>query len=62
MGRRRILRRLFLNVAGREPQGMIEPAGYETVRDELIAKLVSMPRPDGEPIGSRAAKPEDVYP
>ena len=31
--------RLFLNVKGREPQGVVEPAQYEAVRDELIAKL-----------------------
>jgi predicted AlkP superfamily phosphohydrolase/phosphomutase len=54
--------RLFLNVAGREPQGVIEPAQYETVRDELAAKLVSMPGPDGEPLGTSVHKPQDVYP
>ena len=32
--------RLFLNVKGREPQGILEPARYEEVRDELIAKLM----------------------
>jgi predicted AlkP superfamily phosphohydrolase/phosphomutase len=54
--------RLFLNVAGREPQGVIQPAEYETVRDELAAKLVSMPGPDGEPLGTSVHKPQDVYP
>jgi predicted AlkP superfamily phosphohydrolase/phosphomutase len=54
--------RLFLNVAGREPQGVIEPAQYETVRDELAAKLVAMPGPDGEPLGTSVHKPQDVYP
>ncbi len=54
--------RLFLNVAGREPQGVIEPAQYETMRDELAAKLVSMPGPDGEPLGTTVHKPQDVYP
>ena len=54
--------RLFLNVAGREPQGVIEPARYETERDELVAKLVSMPGPDGEPLGTTVHKPQDVYP
>lgn len=54
--------RLFLNVKGREPQGVIEPAKYEDVRDELIAKLESMPGPDGEPLGTRVFKPQDVYP
>ena len=54
--------RLFLNVAGREPQGVIEPAQYETVRDELAAKLEAMPGPNGEPLGTKVLKPQDVYP
>ncbi len=54
--------RLFLNVAGREPQGVIEPAQYEAIRDELAAKLESMPGPDGEPLGTTVHKPQDVYP
>ena len=54
--------RLFLNVAGREPQGVIEPSQYATVRDELAAKLESMPGPDGERLGTKVLKPQDVYP
>jgi len=54
--------RLFLNVQGREPQGVIEPARYESVRDELIQKLEAMSGPEGEPLGTRALKPQDVYP
>ncbi|MFM7718264.1 MAG: alkaline phosphatase family protein [Actinomycetota bacterium] len=54
--------RLFLNVAGREPQGVIEPSRYEEVRDELIAKLEAAPGPDGAPLGTKVFKPQDVYP
>ncbi|MFM8998894.1 MAG: alkaline phosphatase family protein [Actinomycetota bacterium] len=54
--------RLFLNVAGREPQGVIDPARYEEVRDELIAKLEAAPGPDGAPLGTKVFKPQDVYP
>jgi predicted AlkP superfamily phosphohydrolase/phosphomutase len=54
--------RLFLNVKGREPQGQIEPARYESVRDELIGKLEAQSGPDGEPLGTRVFKPQDVYP
>jgi predicted AlkP superfamily phosphohydrolase/phosphomutase len=53
--------RLFLNVKGREPQGIVEPARYEATRDELIAKLEAAPGPDGEPLGTNAFKPQDVY-
>ena len=54
--------RLFLNVKGREPQGIVEPARYEEVRDELVAKLEATVGPDGEPLGTRVLKPQDVYP
>jgi predicted AlkP superfamily phosphohydrolase/phosphomutase len=54
--------RLFLNVRGREPQGVIAPERYEEIRDELIAKLEGMPGPDGTRLGTRVYKPQDVYP
>jgi predicted AlkP superfamily phosphohydrolase/phosphomutase len=49
-------------VKGREPKGTVEPARYEEVRDELIAKLVAAPGPDGRPLGTTVLKPQDVYP
>jgi predicted AlkP superfamily phosphohydrolase/phosphomutase len=54
--------RCFLNVRGREPQGVVEPAAYDDVRDELIAKLEAQPGPDGQPLGTKVLKPQDVYP
>jgi predicted AlkP superfamily phosphohydrolase/phosphomutase len=54
--------RLFLNVKGREPQGIVEPAAYESTRNELIAKLEAAPGPDGRPLGTKVLKPQDVYP
>jgi len=53
--------RLFLNVAGREPQGCIPPGAYESLRDELKSGLESLGDEDGKPIGTRALKPEEVY-
>jgi len=53
--------RLFLNVKGREPQGVVEPERYEDVRNELIAALEAQLGPDGEPLGTKVFKPEDVY-
>jgi len=53
--------RLFLNVKGREPQGVIEPQDYEAVRDELIAAIAAIADPDGHNIGSRAYRPEELY-
>ncbi|MEO6807831.1 MAG: alkaline phosphatase family protein [Isosphaeraceae bacterium] len=53
--------RLFLNVKGREPQGLIAPEDYEATRDRLIAELEALGDPDGKPIGTRVLKPEDLY-
>jgi predicted AlkP superfamily phosphohydrolase/phosphomutase len=54
--------RCFLNVKGREPEGIVEPSQYESVRDELVEKLESMTGPDGEPFGTKVLKPNEVYP
>jgi predicted AlkP superfamily phosphohydrolase/phosphomutase len=54
--------RLFLNVKGREPDGLIEPSRYEEVRDELASKLEAMPGPDGRALGTKVYRPQDVYP
>jgi predicted AlkP superfamily phosphohydrolase/phosphomutase len=53
--------RIFLNVAGREPQGVIPADDYETVRDQLKAELEATTGPDGKLLGTRVLKPEDVY-
>jgi len=54
--------RIFLNVKGREPEGIIKPKHYERVRDELVAKLTALTDEKGNPIGTRVIKPQDVYP
>lgn len=53
--------RLFLNVKGREPQGLIDPEDYEATRDKLVAELEALGGPDGEPLGTRVLKPESLY-
>ena len=53
--------RLFLNVKGREPQGVVEPAEYESVRSELIEKIAAIQDPLGNPLGSRAYRPQELY-
>jgi predicted AlkP superfamily phosphohydrolase/phosphomutase len=52
--------RLCLNVRDREPEGIVEPAGYEALRSELIERLEALPGPDG-PIGTRVHRPEDLW-
>ncbi|HEX3540149.1 MAG TPA: alkaline phosphatase family protein [Acidimicrobiales bacterium] len=53
--------RLCLNVAGREPQGCVDPADYDSLRDELIERLEALPGPDGIPLGTRVHRPEDLW-
>lgn len=53
--------RLFLNVKGREPYGVIDPRDYESTRDRFVAELEALGGPDGNPIGTRVLKPEDLY-
>jgi predicted AlkP superfamily phosphohydrolase/phosphomutase len=53
--------RVFLNVKGREPEGIVEPEDYERVRDELAERLAAIPDDRGRPMGTVVYRPEDVY-
>ncbi|MEA2433479.1 MAG: hypothetical protein QOG54_936 [Actinomycetota bacterium] len=53
--------RLFLNVEGREPDGIIPADQYDTVREELIRKIEAMVDHEGNPMGNKALKPEEIY-
>lgn len=53
--------RIFFNVRGREPQGVIPPEQYEAFRGELKAKLEAIPDEQGRNIGTRCFRPEDIY-
>ncbi len=54
--------RIFMNVKGREPQGVIEPAEYEAERDRLIEKIEAITDDQGKSIGTRAYRPSELYP
>jgi predicted AlkP superfamily phosphohydrolase/phosphomutase len=53
--------RIFLNVAGREPQGTVAPADYEKLRDDLLAGLSAIPDENGREIGTKVFRPEELY-
>ena len=53
--------RLFLNVAGREPEGLVAAEDYERVRTELKEKLEALGDDQGRPIGTLAHRPEELY-
>ena len=53
--------RVYLNVQGREPDGVVDPQDYEMVRDDLIARFEGITDPPGRPIGTQVFKPEAIY-
>jgi predicted AlkP superfamily phosphohydrolase/phosphomutase len=53
--------RVFLNVEGREPAGIVPRSQYEAVRDELIAQFAAIRDPQGRDIGTVSYKPETSY-
>ncbi len=53
--------RIFLNVQGREPKGIIDPNDYESVRDELADRLGTMPDGEGTMMENQVLKPDRIY-
>jgi len=53
--------RVFFNVKGREPNGVIERADYERFRDEVKAMLEATVDDKGQPLGTLVFKPEEIY-
>lgn len=53
--------RIFMNVKGREPDGVIDPGDYETVRTELAERLQATTDPEGKQLGTKVFRPEEVY-
>jgi predicted AlkP superfamily phosphohydrolase/phosphomutase len=53
--------RVFMNVKGREPQGVIDPTEFESIRDEIKAKFEATVDTEGKPLGTLVFKPEEVY-
>lgn len=54
--------RIMLNVAGRQPQGVVPPEGVAALKQELKRKLEALPDDRGRPMGNRVLFPEDLYP
>lgn len=54
---------IFLNVRGREPQGIVEPGrDYETTRSALVDQLRDLTHPkDGLPLADRIYRREEIY-
>lgn len=56
---------LYINLKGRGPQGIVEPADYERLRNELAERLraVTVRHPDGRvtPVFTQVHKTEELY-
>ena len=53
--------RVYLNVQGREPDGVVDPVDYEDVRNDLKARFEAITDPSGQPIGTQVFKPDEIY-
>ena len=53
--------RVFLNVKGREPMGVVEPVDFERVADEIAGEIKSIRGPDGEALQNMVWTPGDLY-
>lgn len=53
--------RLFINLKGREPNGQVDPANYESFRDELARKIEAIKDDKGVLMGNKCYKPEKIY-
>jgi predicted AlkP superfamily phosphohydrolase/phosphomutase len=52
---------VFLNVQGREPNGVIAPEALEATIAELSAALAAIPDEQGRPLVTRVIAPKEVY-
>ncbi len=53
--------RVFINVEGREPQGIVPQAEYERFRDEIKARIEAIPDHQDRRLDTRAFKPQELY-
>ena len=54
--------RIFLNIKGREPNGVIDSSKYDEYRDEIRELFMSIRGPDGEKWENKVFVPEEIYP
>ena len=54
--------RIFINVKGREKNGIVNPEDYESIREQLKEEIEKISGPHGEKWSTKAYKPEELYP
>ncbi len=53
--------RIFMNVQGREPQGVIATHEIESMLNTLTEQLKAITSPEGTPLSTRVFRPHEVY-
>jgi predicted AlkP superfamily phosphohydrolase/phosphomutase len=53
--------RLFFNVKGREPSGILAPKELEATRERLLRDLSQLRQPNGTPLSTRVLDPRRIY-
>jgi predicted AlkP superfamily phosphohydrolase/phosphomutase len=53
--------RVFLNVRGREPHGVIAPEEVEAFSNRLCHEIEAIPDDQGRPLGTQVFRPKDLY-
>jgi predicted AlkP superfamily phosphohydrolase/phosphomutase len=53
--------RVFFNLQGREPQGVVSASEYESFQNEMKARLEALPGEDGKTLKSIVFKPKEIY-
>jgi len=53
--------RVYLNIDGREPGGIVPAEDYESFRDEIAERIKNIKGPNGETLNNLVHKPEDLY-
>ncbi len=53
--------RVFINVEGREPQGIVSKGEYDSFRRMVKEKIEAIPDENGRSIGTKVFYPEEIY-
>ena len=53
--------RIFVNLSGREPQGIVPLEKYQETREQLVDDLMMLRDPNGRPVIRKVLQREDIY-
>ncbi len=53
--------RIFVNLEGREPSGIVPASGYDDLLDDLTARLEALPDDTGRVMGTQVYRPDRIY-